>query len=281
MNTKSDARKDQIPLRSRLKTMLPTPLHPVARRLGMILDYMPTFFSRGNPLTRFFATNTDRLLNRILSNDQIIRKEALKYDYYFGVEKKISNVGYRFGVDKAANLLDFKSVLDVGCGNGFSVSEFIKRGYEAKGTDISKYVVEHPIPELHGKHVLVTAPASALPFSDNSFDLVFCTDVMEHIPEKEVKPSIREMARVARRHLFFTISIHESSSHNTLEYHTTLRPRSWWESTLTATGLERMQDIERAIQGSDQFGVNGADHDVEYFVYSKSRVANNVSDQVR
>jgi SAM-dependent methyltransferase len=42
-----------------------------------------------------------------------------------------------------------------------------------------------------------------LPFADDGFDLVLCTEVLEHLPDPQVV--VRELARVSRDHLFVTV----------------------------------------------------------------------------
>jgi ubiquinone/menaquinone biosynthesis C-methylase UbiE len=46
-----------------------------------------------------------------------------------------------------------------------------------------------------------------LPYANNSFDLVFSADVLEHIHEDEADAVVRELVRVSRRHLFLSISL--------------------------------------------------------------------------
>ncbi len=42
-----------------------------------------------------------------------------------------------------------------------------------------------------------------LPFEDDRFDLVLCTEVLEHLPEP--REALRELARVSAAHLFLTV----------------------------------------------------------------------------
>lgn len=46
-----------------------------------------------------------------------------------------------------------------------------------------------------------------LPYANNTFDLVFSADVLEHIHEDEADAVVRELVRVSRRHLFLSISL--------------------------------------------------------------------------
>lgn len=46
-----------------------------------------------------------------------------------------------------------------------------------------------------------------LPYANNTFDLVFSADVLEHIHEDEAEAVVGELVRVSRRHLFLSISL--------------------------------------------------------------------------
>ena len=270
MSLARNLKSEKIPLRLRVKMILPAPLRPPAEWVYGVCKFICMLpFRLINLFVRPITTNIDRFLNRFTSREFIMRKEVSKYELYHRIEGHVSDVGYRLALDKACDLLDFTTILDVGCAQGFSVNEFLKRGYDAKGCDISKYVVDHPIQELRDKKVLFPALASALPFSDNSFDLVFCTDVMEHIPEKEVLYSLREMKRVTQRYLFFTICLHPSTHRNVVEYHATVFARLWWEDRFAEAGLVQLCELEKKIQGSEEMSVGGKVVPVEYFIYTK------------
>jgi SAM-dependent methyltransferase len=44
----------------------------------------------------------------------------------------------------------------------------------------------------------VEGSATALPFADGSFDAVLCLEMLEHLPEADREPAVREMLRVLR-----------------------------------------------------------------------------------
>jgi len=92
-----------------------------------------------------------------------------------------------------------KRVLDVGCGGGFLAEEAAKYGFETTGIDPSK-------PSLNEarKHAEMAGLAidyhegfgENLPFEDETFDIVFCCDVFEHV--KDFPKVIEEIARVLK-----------------------------------------------------------------------------------
>lgn len=83
-------------------------------------------------------------------------------------------------------------VLDVGCNSGYA-AEYLK-GCEVHGVDVSERLVAKAQEKLAGAQV---APAEALPFEDDSFDVVALGEILEHVYDPVVV--IKEAARVARR----------------------------------------------------------------------------------
>jgi SAM-dependent methyltransferase len=88
--------------------------------------------------------------------------------------------------------------LDVGCGTGLLASRLSRAGYEMTGVDPSEGMLEvlrGKAPEVHA----VQGSGTALPFADDSFDLVLTVAVMHHIADPEdVRRTLAEMVRVAR-----------------------------------------------------------------------------------
>ena len=88
-----------------------------------------------------------------------------------------------------------RRILDVGCGRGY-VGEVVEDlGGVYTGVDL--------VPSRTGFR-LTLADAASLPFSDASFDGLFCIDVFEHIPD--ARRAAEEFHRVLRPGGFFFLS---------------------------------------------------------------------------
>jgi SAM-dependent methyltransferase len=87
-------------------------------------------------------------------------------------------------------------VLDCGCGNGASVEFLAQAGFSAFGIDLAKFRAEQWTyrSQLPGVH-LIAADATALPFPDAYFDIVFSCGMLEHIGvAEECTPAYKVVA---------------------------------------------------------------------------------------
>ena len=80
--------------------------------------------------------------------------------------------------------LKFRSFLDVGCAEGYYLAAVASKAdsQEQVGLDISKgYLIKAKVNASEAAFVL--GDASSLPFKTGCFDLVFCSELLEHIQD--------------------------------------------------------------------------------------------------
>lgn len=90
------------------------------------------------------------------------------------------------------------SVLDVGCGRGLLVN-ILSRKYKATGVDIS---ISNSL-SISNEFSFVEANVENLPFSDNAFDTIICTHVLEHV--RNFNLALSELRRVAKKRIIIVI----------------------------------------------------------------------------
>lgn len=76
-----------------------------------------------------------------------------------------------------------KKLLDVGCGTGLNSEQLAVKGYEITGIDISPVAVEQYCGL--GFKGEVNDISGGLIFEDNVFDVVFASDVIEHLADQD------------------------------------------------------------------------------------------------
>lgn len=101
-----------------------------------------------------------------------------------------------------SNIRPDMRVLDVGCGRGEVLLWLAEHGARAYGIDYAwdALLLAKAALSLTGKsnYVISAANARRLPFADESFDLVFLLDVIEHLYPWELTQTLREIWRVLK-----------------------------------------------------------------------------------
>lgn len=85
-------------------------------------------------------------------------------------------------------------ILDVGCGSGIISSECINRGHRVVGFDLGRNFVKTCNQMFKTpKSFFIPGDAESIPFADNTFDVVICTEVIEHLldPQKTISEFYR------------------------------------------------------------------------------------------
>jgi ubiquinone/menaquinone biosynthesis C-methylase UbiE len=115
------------------------------------------------------------------------------------------------------------SYLDIGCGRGEMLDYAESIGFlPVQGVEV--------VPALIDGARVVKGEAHALPFADNSFDVVSLFDVIEHLLPGDDEAVCREMARVARRHVVLTANNKPSHCPITkADLHINRRPYEEWD----------------------------------------------------
>jgi 2-polyprenyl-3-methyl-5-hydroxy-6-metoxy-1,4-benzoquinol methylase len=128
---------------------------------------------------------------------------AEKYERHGGVEARLLA---RFRARLLAQVVPLAParVLDAGCGEGHvsawlagSLTACNITGVDGRADALATFRARNP-----GLTVL-EGDLRALPFPDGAFDLVVCTEVLEHLPAP--RAVLRELARVSSGHLFLTV----------------------------------------------------------------------------
>lgn len=97
---------------------------------------------------------------------------------------------------------NIRSVLDVGCGNG-AQARLLANKYSIVALDASQTALHYaPSPRLR-------AWSQNLPFASDSFDVLWSSEMLEHLPDELLNLAVVEMKRVVRDWILISVPYRE------------------------------------------------------------------------
>lgn len=134
------------------------------------------------------------------------------------------------------------SYLDLGSGTGAMVNMARRMGVEAWGVDVING------PEHWFIHHDLTTPlhlTSGSPMETDTFHLVTCLEMAEHLPEEAAPVLIETIARHLEIGGLLIFSAAPPGQHG--EHHINLKPAHWWRSLLFEHGISYREDLTRQL----------------------------------
>lgn len=125
------------------------------------------------------------------------------------------------------------SILDVGAAYGFVVEYFRERGLRADGVEPSDFARARAGVSLMEGHLPDRLPEVATPY-----DVVTCTEVIEHVSPECATDAFRALIRRAERCVVCLIEMGPWDAYHEDPSHIHLRPREWW--------MERVAELDGA-----------------------------------
>lgn len=121
-------------------------------------------------------------IKKFFTQDSLTRDEELSLDPILSYEDNT-----RRNSISALIAEDYFFILDAGCGNGRDFEILSNSAQKLVGVDFSPGMIREAkfkAEKLTDTCVhLVASDITSLPFKDNSFDLIVCSEVLEHVPE--------------------------------------------------------------------------------------------------
>ncbi len=156
--------------------------------------------------------------NEKTEEDRIIARRFDKE--FFDGDRKNGYGGYyynsKFWTEVVKDLNNFyklkngSKILDIGCGKGFMLFDFMKLNpnFVLEGIDISDYAITNAVPEV--KKFLKVRDAKSLPYKDNSFDLVISINTTHNLEINQCKKALSEMERVSRKDKYLIVDAYSN-----------------------------------------------------------------------
>jgi SAM-dependent methyltransferase len=158
------------------------------------------------------SSKRDYLARVLAGNKADFATLAKKFDVeYWDASRNTGYGGYRYDgrwrpvAQRLTELYGLKAgdrILDVGCGKGFLLYEFtqVAPGVEVRGVDISAYALAHAKEEVAAS--LELGNAIALPYADQTFDLVVSLNTLHNLYLNGLYTALREIERVGKGHKY-------------------------------------------------------------------------------
>ena len=182
-------------------------------------------------------------------------KLAKKYDFdYWDGDRKINYGGYQYMPGRwsavAKKMIDHYNlnlnarILDVGCGKGFLLYDFLKLlpNAELSGIDISEYAIDNAKPEIAEN--LLVGNATSLPWPDSHFDLVISINTFHNLHNFDLEQALKEFERVGKNNKYLCVESYRSEEEKanllywqvTCEAFCTPAEWNWWFEKTNYTG---------------------------------------------
>lgn len=175
------------------------------------------------------------------------------YDYWDG-DRRVNYGGYKYiegrwekvarEMVKHYELPDNPKILDVGCGKGFLLFDFLKilPKSEIFGIDISDYAIENSKEEI--RKYLRVGSCTELPWPDNYFDLVFSINTFHNLHNYDLELSLNEFERVGKENKYICVESYTTEEQKanlmywqvTCEAFCTPKEWEWWFNKTGYTG---------------------------------------------
>lgn len=178
----------------------------MGREIDLMVNYPKTKRDMNTRISE--KTEEDRRIARLFGKD------------FFDGDRRYGYGGYNYNprfwqhvVPTFQNYYKLNSnskILDVGCGKGFMLFDFMQLipGIKVAGIDISEYAIANAKDEV--RPFLQVADAKEVPFEDKSFDLVISITTIHNLNRGGCKKALQEIERVSRKDKFITLDAYRN-----------------------------------------------------------------------
>lgn len=188
---------------------------------------------------------------------------------YFNGGLKSSYRNYNLcqnGLEEFAKVIlkEFKpeKFLEIGCAYGFIPQFLRKNQVQAFGIDISNYAIR----KGNKPYLRVGDVRNMENIKESKYDVVLCSEVLEHVSQVDIEVSLRELWRVTSRWLILTINLNPNDKFVDLS-HVSILPKTSWERLFQKLLMTRNVRQENTLKKSSIIKRLG--HKDEIFVFEK------------
>lgn len=151
-----------------------------------------------------------------------------------------------------------QSVLDLGCGPGMLMYFLDELGVPAEGVDFSAQCRELAPEKVRHRIKVSSVTNTGLP--EDSYDLVICREVLEHLTILQVRQSVSEMCRISSKYIYLTTRFHSSPNgllSVTTQFdvdptHITIMNKDFLRTLLVLEGFKHRPDLETEMDWANK-----------------------------
>ena len=127
-------------------------------------------------------------------SDKAKEEKIISDKIYSNLNSEVERTSKRFTRDIVDIAKDKKILLDIGCGTGLNANFLKEKGYEIYGIDVSKIAIDKF--NKKGFKGKIMDISQELEFEENFFDVIFASEVIEHVSYTE--GFLKEIKRVLK-----------------------------------------------------------------------------------
>lgn len=157
-------------------------------------------------------------------------------------------------IDELQQRYSIRSVLDIGCGSGLSIELFQNHGVEAWGVEGNLAILDGPS-KMKQRIMVVDLTKQWIEWP-TKMDLVWCTEVLEHIPCACDSNLIRTISSSAAKVVFVTAAQPNQPGYN----HVNCQPLEYWISRFEKHGLKYLEETNNILDKLSNEGSFGRNY---------------------
>lgn len=171
----------------------------------------------------------------------LFAKELIYDDRFFEANAARDQAMYERLADVLYDLVQPRSVVDVGCGPGLLLARFAERGVEVRGIEGSRAAIRRS--RVADRITRANLERGVPPLG--RFDLCLCIEVAEHLPERAAGKLVTGLTSLSDTVVFTAATPEQGGRHHVNE-----QPHGYWRALFEGAGFvgsSLEDDVRRGI----------------------------------
>lgn len=237
----------------------------VCSQYGVQIVYVDTIRDSSTQIVRNFQNRTwqeeIKSFEKLIAAQQSVELALYDQEYFTG-DWRSDQTNYSLEVRRKAEgrnpkliqeVFRPRKILDMGCGPGALMYLLHELGIHVDGIDYSAMCKDLAPPEL--KDRIIQGSVCDPLVADNSYDLVICREVFEHLTVLEIRKAVHNVASATSRYVYVTTRFHPdpqslfdlTNQFDVDSTHITLLNKEFLRLMFVLEGLRQRPDLEKRM----------------------------------